>query len=354
MILQRLLLLTILLASAGASSSALAAEPQPPQGGAPTGLQSDVGFTEYTPLSGAAEVTRRLMSPLNALRVSRTLQRSGKTLRDQVIDLPHEKFALYVPPTQPREGYALLVFVPPWPQAEVPKKWLSTLDRHGTIFVSAANTGNEADVLDRRDPLALLAVENVTRRFRVDPRRIYIGGFSGGSRVALRIALGYPDVFTGALLDAGSDPIGSAEIPLPPADLLQRFQETTRLVFLSGGHDDFHLQQDVESRRSLERWCVLDLVTQDMPRAEHELADASAFNSALAALADRKPRSNNKLAQCRARLDMELHRQLSQVETLVAAGKPAEAGAVLRKVDALYGGFAAPRSLELAQKAAVE
>lgn len=371
MILQRLLLLTTLIASAQASllapaesfaatqpSLPAAAEPQPPHSastqGAPTGLQSDVVFTDYTPLSGAAEVMRRLMSPLNRLRVSRALQRSGKTLRDQAIDLAHEKFALYVPPQPPPGGYSLLVFVPPWPQAEVPAKWISTLDRHGMIFVSAANSGNEADVLDRRDPLALLAATNVLRRYPVDPGRVYIGGFSGGSRVALRIALAYPDVFAGVLLEAGSDPVGSAEIPLPPADLLRQFQERTRVVYLTGGHDDFHVEQDVASRRSLTQWCVLDLATLDMPWTSHEVADSGAFNSALVALEERKPPAANKLAECRARIEDELNRQLSQVEALLTRGKPASGQRVLMSVDARYGGLAAPRSLELAEKAGLQ
>ncbi len=324
-------------------------------GSLPAGLQSDVVFADYTPLAGAAEVTRRLMSPLNSLRVNRVLQRSGKTLRAQAIDLAHEKFAIYVPPNQPPEGYSLLVFVPPWPQAEVPRKWIPVLDRHGVIFVTAANSGNEADVLDRREPLALLAAVNAERRYTINPQRVYVGGFSGGARIALRIALAYPDVFQGVLLDAGSDPIGSAEIPLPPADLLHRFQESTRLVYVSGGRDDFHLQLDVSSRKSLLDWCVFDLVTLDMPWVAHELADPGTFNSALHALQEEhKARASNKLDACRARLDKELNAQLSQVDELVARGRMPEARILLQKIDARYGGLAAPRSGELAAKTATE
>jgi pimeloyl-ACP methyl ester carboxylesterase len=248
------------------------------------------------------------------------------------------------------EGYSLLVFIPPWPQAEVPGKWISALERHGIIFVSAANSGNDSDVLDRRDPLALLAAENIKQRYRVDPRHVFIGGFSGGARIALRIALAYPDVFSGALLDAGSDPIGSAEIPLPPADLMQRFQVSSRVVYLTGGRDDPHLRMDAASRQSLQDWCVLDLVTVDMPWLAHEPAAAGPFDSALRALQDRKPRPENKLDTCRARLQRELNAQLSQVETLVAGGKSGDAGVLLRKIDARFGGMAAPRSLDLAAK----
>jgi pimeloyl-ACP methyl ester carboxylesterase len=318
------------------------------------GLQPEVVFSEYSSLSGAAEISRRLMSPLNALRVSRALQRSGTTLRDQVVDLSRDKFAVYVPAREPSEGYPLLVFIPPWPQAEVPHKWISTLDRHGTIYVSAANSGNGADVLDRRDPLAVLAAYNIMRRYHVDPRRVYVGGFSGGSRVALRVALGYPDVFNGVLLDAGSDPIGSAEIPLPPTDLFSRFQEGTRVVYVTGSRDQPRQEMDTASQQSLQGWCVFDLRTIDMPWATHELADAGALNSALRAMEGRGSVVPSKLSTCRARIERELRAQLDQVEQLGAAGKAAEAGSLLQKVDAHYGGLAVPRSTQLAQQLGVQ
>jgi hypothetical protein len=59
--------------------------------------------------------------------------------------------------------------------------------------------------------------------------------------MALRSARGYPDVFHGALLNAGSDPIGNAQSPLPPQELLRQFQESTRVVYVTGAHDNFNL-----------------------------------------------------------------------------------------------------------------
>src|SRR5437879_3459051 len=94
----------------------------------------------------------------------------------------------------------------------------------------AARSGNDASVLARREPLALLAAHNLMQRYPVDPERVYVGGFSGGARVAMRLALGYPDLFRGAILNAGSDPIGGAEIPLPPRDMFMRFQSSKRIV----------------------------------------------------------------------------------------------------------------------------
>ncbi len=193
-----------------------------------TGLQNDVVFSDYSPLSGSAELLHRFLSPLNAMRAGKRLAHSAVALRDQPIDLTQERFTVYVPSHPPTEGYGLLVFVPPWENAMLPRGWAATLDRHGVIFVSAANSGNEANILDRREPLALLAAHNIMQRFHVDPARIYVGGFSGGSRVALRLALEFPDVFRGAFLNAGSDPIGDAQTPLAPLWALATFIDRVR------------------------------------------------------------------------------------------------------------------------------
>lgn len=315
----------------------------------PAGLQRDIVFSDYSPYSRSMELARRLLSPLNAMRVSQESARPGHGALEQSIDLAHEKFAVYVPANAPPHGYALLVFVPPWQEAAVPPRWTSALDRHGMIFVSAANSGNTADVLDRREPLALLAAYNIMRRYPVDPEKIYVGGFSGGSRVAMRLALGYPDLFHGALLDAGSDPIGSAQIPLPPVELFRQFQDSTRLVYATGQHDDEHLDNDVHSRDSMQAWCVFHLNTVAMPWAGHDLADPAALNRALDTLLQPVKPDSDRLAACRAHIDNDVTAQLKQVEDLLASGKRDDALTLLVKVDAHYGGLAAPRSTELAK-----
>jgi len=184
----------------------------------------------------------------------------------------------------------------------VPRQWIPVLDRNNTIFVTAANSGNEAHPVRRREPLALLAAYNVMRQYNVDPQQVYIGGFSGGARVALRLALGYPDLFHGALLNAGSDPIGTADVPLPPADLFKRFQESTRIVYLTGERDEENLAIDMGSRRSLEKWCVLDVVTRTEPRTGHQLADGFSLGRALEALLGDRQVPSEKLDACRDRL----------------------------------------------------
>jgi pimeloyl-ACP methyl ester carboxylesterase len=218
------------------------------------------------------------------------------------------------------------------------------------IYVSAANSGNGASILERREPLALLAAHNIMHRYRIDSSRVYIGGFSGGSRVALRVALGYPDVFHGALLIAGSDPIGDLQAPLPRADLFRQFQESTRLVYITGADDTINLNLDAGSRQSLREWCVFDVDTEDMPRMGHEIADAGSLNRVLGALTKHTHADPAKLDDCRVRVEAELTGKLQQVAELLAGGKRDDARKLLEKIDSRYAGLATPQSIEFMQR----
>jgi pimeloyl-ACP methyl ester carboxylesterase len=318
-----------------------------------TGLRSDVVFSDYSSLSSSAELQRRLLSPLNSDQVSKTLSHAAVVLRDQAINLAQEKFTVFVPPQSPAKGYGLLVFVPPWENAVLPRGWAGILERHGMIFVSAANSGNEANVLDRREPLALLGAHNIMQRFRVDPERIYIGGFSGGSRVALRLALGFPDVFRGAFLNAGSDPIGDAQMPLPPTELFSRFQEMTRIVYISGQNDTANVEKDAASARSLSDWCAFDSYLERSPWVGHEVATATALDRALGMLDKHATSNQAKLGACRLHINQELAKKLDRANHLLAAGNLGGARTLLTEIDTRYGGLAAPRSVDLAARIVV-
>jgi pimeloyl-ACP methyl ester carboxylesterase len=315
-----------------------------------TGLQNDVVCSDYSPLSSSAELLHRLLTPLSALQVSKRLAHSTVALRDQPIDLAQERFTVYVPAHAPIQGYGLLVFVPPWENAMLPRGWAATLDRRGVIFVSAANSGNGANILDRRDPLALLAAHNIMQRFRVDPERVYIGGFSGGSRVALRLALGFPDLFRGVFLNAGSDPIGNELAPLPPPELFSHFQEKTRLVYISGQNDAVNVDKDAASTQSMLEWCVFDWYAERSPWTGHEVAGPAVLDRALDMLDKHAAPKLGRLNNCRLRINQELGREIDQANDLLAAGNVDGARRLLNKIDTRYGGLAAPRSVDLAAR----
>lgn len=311
---------------------------------APTGLQNDVVFDAYTPLSSSAELERRVLSPMLAAQIRQAVAIGRVQVREQSVDLANERFAAYVPPAVPEKGYGLLVFVSPLNEASVPSPWIGQLEQRGIIYVTAAKSGNSNKALDRREPLALLAAYNIMQRYRVDPSRVYIGGFSGGSRVALRLALAYPDLFRGALLDAGSDPIGDAQVHLPPADLMHRFQQSSRLIFMTGANDGGNLDSDELSRRSLRGWCVSGIVTLSVPFTRHELASVETFAKALDAVETPVSPDTEKLAACRAKYEDELDSLLRKIETLQAQGKASEARTLALEIDERFGGLAAPAS----------
>lgn len=332
------------LAAIAASAAIAAAEPAPP-----VGLRPNVVFTQATPLSSNPELARRMLTPLTAATIPRALAKLGKALSEQPVDVTREHFVLYAPAKAPPGGYGLLVFVAPWREARLPQGWAAGLDRHGMIFVSAAESGNDASPLGRRDPLALIGAEGAMRLYPVDPEKVYVGGFSGGSRIAMRLALAYPDVFRGALLNAGGDPIGESRAPIPPADLFARFQ-SSRLVYVTGEKDTANLAADGGSRESMRQWCVYDITSQVIPLVGHIEPDASAFGRALDALIAPARPDAAKLAACRAHIEKDLGARLGRVEAQIAAGRPADARRLLEATDRRYGGLAAPRSLELAER----
>jgi len=309
------------------------------------GLHASVVLDRVSPLSSTAEVVRRTFSPLTAQRMT-----GGASPAGQPIQIAQERFLIYVPTHRPPQGYALLVFVPPNDDAAVPPGWASVLDDTGVIFVSAENSGNDSKVESRRMPLAVAAAQQLMQDYDIPPSRVLAGGFSGGSRVALRLALSYPDVFRGALLNSDADPIGTAAIPLPPADLFHRFQENSRLYYIMGDLDTAGRSMQAASEASLQRWCVFDVHAAAMPHAGHTTAGESTLSLALDTLLDPMPARREGLDACRAGLQNEMAAGAQRVESLIAAGDKAAARQALSDFDAKFGGLAADQSLALEKK----
>jgi pimeloyl-ACP methyl ester carboxylesterase len=318
-------------------------------------LEPDVVFTRYSSLSRSEEVARRTLPPITYHRIQQTLAAKQLALDEQSIDLAKEKFDIYVPRDgPPPEGYGLIVFVAPWPEATRPQRWCGALDANRLIFVSAQNSGNDAPILERRLPLALLAYENVRARYPINPERVYVTGMSGGSRVAEIAALAYPEIFRGAVLNAGSDPIdGKFGIYKPPADLFHTFQRS-RIVFITGSEDSSNLSQDDATRESLKDSCVFDVKTEFAMRLGHEPLNSVSLFKALDALAEPRAVDAAELARCNARLDRALADKLAEVAAKIARGDRRGARSELTAIDAEFGGLAAPAIIDLDDQLAAE
>ena len=314
------------------------------------GAHENVRFSQYPTIAEAKEVLSRVLSPLAVEAVQRRLQASGKAVQTQMFDMGSEEFVIYVPHKKPPAGYGLLVFVPPWPKAEIPPGWSAVLDHYGVILISADRSGNDAEVLERRIPLALAGLANAQTRFPIDPARTLIGGFSGGSRVAMRIALDYPDIFSGVLLNAGSDPIGKNPDHLPSPNLLEIFQTRTRIAFVTGDADTGSQALDASSQSSMFHWCVANMSIRGERGVSHEAASASGLEWAFQALFANARKDTDRLAACRAARREEVNAAIALAERTSATGSSSQARKMLFDLDGKYGGLAASQSTRLADR----
>jgi len=192
--------------------------------------QYSVQFTESATNSSNAEVQHRL----------------GYTAPASKYKIANESFRTIVPASySTNERWGLLVWISPGNDAWIPSDWTAELEAHRLLFVGANKTGNNRAPVDRAR-LALDATANMLRQYKIDRRRVYIGGFSGGARVASILGVSYPDIFAGALCICGVDfyqyvPAASGGYYtityVPNARPLAVAKQSSRFVLLTGESD---------------------------------------------------------------------------------------------------------------------
>lgn len=320
-----------------------------PVGPAPeaVGLLADVA-SDMPTSALAGTVFSRILSPLALEAVRRKLGGTSQRV-ETIFPLDGERFTLFVPKHMPAEGYGLLVFVRPWEDAAVPAGWASVLERRGMIFITAAGAGNGANLSARRMPIALAAYEYAARHFPVDHSRTYVGGFSGGARTALRLALAYPDLFQGALLNAGSDPIGEPPIALPDKDRLSAFR-SSRLVFVTGTADEASRALDHATVNSLRHWCVTNFTSADIDFGGHEIAGPEQLGRALAELG--KSAHASSPVGCEAARRQEIDAALARAQTTLDKGDRTGARKLILELDGTYGGLIGAAIIKFADQCA--
>ena len=320
--------------------------------GSVPGLHEDVVFDRPSPLARTQVLFERLLSPLASRRALDSMGTSSAALPGYTVELAAERFAVYVPAAPPPPGgYGLFVFVAPWKAAVVPPPWRAALDEAGLLFVTPEAAGNDAPVLTRRAPLALDAVAGASARWPVDASRVYIGGFSGGARVALRLAMAWPDVFAGALVDGSADPIGSEGVPLPERGLLEHAQRHLRLVYAWGTADRTNADAGETSFASARHACIANVHRLPMRGRGHEPVDGATWRHALHLL-ESAPVADDGLAACRSRLYAARDADLANVRSLQAAGRLDDARKALDELDVRYGRLALPEIAVLDRKEA--
>jgi poly(3-hydroxybutyrate) depolymerase len=142
-------------------------------------------------------------------------------------DAATESYALYLPSTysHDRQWRLLIAFHPGARGRAMVEKYAAAAEQYGYI-VAGSNTS-------RNGPWSVSAAAvnavwvDVTRRFSIDPERLYLTGLSGGARVAMQVALGRNHI-AGVIASSAGYPDSEPRASVPFA------------VFGTAGTEDFN------------------------------------------------------------------------------------------------------------------
>lgn len=183
-------------------------------------------------------------------------------------------FRIRIPAETPR---GVLVFVKPDDSGAFIDAWADVFDQRRFIWVSADGFGNDKPSA-QRVLVAMMAVKLVAAMAPAGQPRIFIGGMSGGGRVASQTITRFPKQFAGALFIVGAD------FHLPGAPLRSQVL-ARRFAFVTGARD-FNRR---EMRRVFARYRdagATHIKLLDEKGLGHEYPGAATLNDALEFLED--------------------------------------------------------------------
>jgi len=235
---------------------------------------TDRQFRDGAPYGSAAEITRHF----------------GYKVPVPEYDLKSEKFRVIVPEDySTNETWGLLVWISPENEARVPESWAAELARHRLLLVSAYKSGNDRHPLDRFR-LALDATCNMCRNYPIDRLRIYVGGFSGGSRMASMLGVAYGDIFTGTLCVCGVNfyralrsPEGEQYQPtyVPDPGAWARARKVGRFVLLTGETDPNRPNTKCLAESGFKRDGFKSVLYLEVPGMGHAMPELAVLRKAL-------------------------------------------------------------------------
>ena len=144
-------------------------------------------FTEKSPLGTLAIMAERHFLP--------PLEPSPKT--DYTLE--EKSFEIFIPSGyDPAMPAPLFVWIDANDGGGPPDAIKRAIEKRGWIYAGANGSGNNIHTAIRAS-LALDAVHNMCRQYNVNSNLVFIGGISGGGRMASEMALVYADVFKGGV-----------------------------------------------------------------------------------------------------------------------------------------------------------
>lgn len=166
----------------------------------------------------------------------------------------------------------VLIFVSPTDSGEPPATWLPLLQQKQLSWIAAVGFGNQR--LSAQRVLAAMMALELVRKSALDRNRIYIGGMSGGGRIASETATRFPQKFTGALYIVG------ANFWMPKDTRLRQRAAANRYVFITG-EKDFNRSEMRRVYSIYQSSGLASSLLMDLPAYAHQYPDVEQLGKAI-------------------------------------------------------------------------
>lgn len=190
---------------------------------------------------------------------------------------------VYVPASDDgTKTYGVYVHISPGDGGENYTACAPVMDRLEMIYVSPKGTSNNQPML-RRVKLAVDALDSLKRKWKTDPTRTCVGGYSGGGHMCMLTHAMFPGMFVASVSHAAQSYLplhSSGHFPgLSLADFISRDFKDHKWCVISGDKDR-NYQEILKTTKDWEQ-SRLDYQLFDVPGMVHRNAEPEKLEEAL-------------------------------------------------------------------------
>ena len=236
---------------------------------------------------------------------------TNKPAERDLYDIAAESFDVFVPKSYTgTTAFGLIVYTNSGAGGNN-KQYSDLMEKHRLIWLGASNVPNERAIAARWG-LALDAAWNMAKKYRIDPKRVYAVGNSGGGRCSSMLAPTWPETFSGGIYLVGCNR------PIMPTDKALAAKALTGRYALMTGSGDFNRKDTQGVHAAYKDLKFTNVEYFEEPGLDHKNPSPEWFEKALVFVD--------------APLIREATAQIEKAQALVKAKKTYEAAVTLQGV----------------------